>query len=281
MNSNRKIEIMAIVNLTDDSYYAPSRCLDSDPVSSAMQRIRTLIAEGADIIDLGACSTRPGSEPVGAEEEWRRLKPVLEAVVSENPTVRISIDTYHSYVIRNAYDFLSSVLGEDSVRSILIVNDISAGEDDPQMLSLVGRLGLGYIAMHKRGDSKTMQSLTDYDDVVEEVKTYFDEFASKAASAGIRDWVLDPGFGFAKTVEQNYQILNDLDVIADKVSGTPRILVGVSRKSMIYKPLDLQPDDVLPATQAVHMAALMKGADILRVHDVKEARQTVRLYQFL
>ena len=113
------------------------------------------------------------------------------------------------------------------------------------------------------------------------LKAYFNEFAQKALQFEIKDWIIDPGFGFAKTVEQNYQILNDLDVIADKVSGTPRILVGVSRKSMIYKPLDLQPDDVLPATQAVHMAALMKGADILRVHDVKEARQTVRLYQFL
>ena len=283
MNSNRKIDIMAIVNLTDDSYYAPSRCLDSDPVSSAMQRIRALIAEGADIIDLGACSTRPGSEPVGAEEEWRRLKPVLEAVVSENPTVRISIDTYHSYVIRNAYEFLSSVIGEDSVRSILIVNDISAGEDDPQMLSLVGRLGLGYIAMHKRGDSKTMQSLTDYDDVVEEVKTYFDEFASKAASAGIRDWVLDPGFGFAKNVEQNYALLRGLDSLktCGSPSGNRRILVGVSRKSMIYKYLDITPEESLSATQVLHLKSLQNGADILRVHDVAEAVRTVKLYRVL
>ena len=269
---------MGIVNLTDDSYYAASRCFSP---AAAMTRIRTLVDEGAEIIDLGACSTRPGSEPVGAQEEWRRLKPVLEAVAVEMPDLHMSIDTYHSSVISMAYELLASHLGAETVRNQLIVNDISAGEDDPQMLPLVGSLGLAYIAMHKRGDSVTMQNLTEYDDVVQDVKSYFDAFAEKAQSAGLRDWILDPGFGFAKTVEQNYQLLNDLDVMADKVSGAPRILVGVSRKSMIYKPLDLQPDDVLPATQAVHMAALMKGADILRVHDVKEARQTVRLYQFL
>lgn len=274
---------MAIVNLTDDSYYAPSRCLDSDCVSSAMCRIRTLIAEGADIIDLGACSTRPGSEPVGAEEEWRRLKPVLEAVASEIPSARISIDTYHSSVIRNAYDLLSSVIGEDSTRNLLIVNDISAGEDDSQMLPTVGRLGLSYVAMHKKGDSRTMQSLACYDDVVEDVKTYFNGFASKAAAAGIKDWILDPGFGFAKTIDQNYALLRGLESLktCGSSSGNRRILVGVSRKSMIYKYLDITPEESLSATQVLHLKALQNGADILRVHDVAEAARTVELYRVL
>ena len=283
MNPNRKIEIMAIVNLTDDSYYAPSRCLGTDTVSSAIHRIRTLVAEGADIIDLGACSTRPGSEPVGAEEEWRRLRPVLEAVVAEIPAVRISIDTWHSSVIRNSYDLMSSLIGEDIVRKRLIVNDISAGEGDPKMLPLVGRLGLSYIAMHKRGDSRTMQTLTDYDDVVEEVKSYFNAFASKAADAGISDWILDPGFGFAKTVEQNYALLRGLDSLktCGSPSGNRGILVGVSRKSMIYKYLDITPEEALPATQVLHLKALQNGADILRVHDVAEAVRTVELYRVL
>ncbi len=274
---------MAIVNLTDDSYYAPSRCLDTDPVSSAMLRVRTLVAEGADIIDLGACSTRPGSVPVGAEEEWRRLKPVLEAVAAEVSSVRISIDTYHSSVIRNAYDLLSSVIGEDPARRRLIVNDISAGEDDPQMLPLVGRLGLSYVAMHKRGDSRTMQGMTGYEDVVEEVKAYFNGFASRAAAAGIMDWTLDPGFGFAKTVEQNYALLRGLASLktCGASSGNRRILVGVSRKSMIYKYLDISPEEALPATQVLHLKALQNGADILRVHDVAEAVRTVELYRIL
>ena len=270
---------MAIVNLTDDSYYAPSRCLDSDPVSSAMQRIRTLIAEGADIIDLGACSTRPGSEPVGAEEEWRRLEPVLKAVASEIPVVRISIDTYHSDVIRKAYDLLAAVIGDNCACNRLIVNDISAGENDPHMLSLVGSLGLVYIAMHKRGDSKTMQSLTDYHDVVEEVHAYFDEFTSKAAAAGIREWILDPGFGFAKTLEHNYELLRSLDMLSG--CGQSATLAGVSRKSMVYRYLGISPEDALAATQVLHLKALQMGADILRVHDVAEAVRTVSLYRVL
>ena len=259
---------MGIVNITDDSYFAESRC---DSVEAALRRVSQMVREGVDIVDIGACSTRPGSLPVGENEEWGRLAPVLKAVRENFPALQISVDTYWSSVVRNTYD----LIGE------FIVNDISAGEDDPHMLTTVARLGLEYVAMHKRGNSLTMQSMTDYDDVTEAVAAYFNEFAVRADEAGIKKWILDPGFGFAKTVEQNYQLLNDLDVIADKVSGTPRILVGVSRKSMIYKPLDLQPDDVLSATQAVHMVSLMKGADILRVHDVKEARQTVRLYQFL
>lgn len=267
---------MGIVNLTDDSYFAQSRCTDAD---AALSRIGRLMDEGADIIDIGACSTRPGSLPVGADEEWRRLRPVLEAVRDRFPGIRISIDTYWASVVRNAYDLIGD----------FIVNDISAGEDDPQMLPTVGRLGLEYVAMHKRGTPENMQALTDYKDVTEEVISYFHDFALRAEAAGVRNWILDPGFGFAKTVEQNWQLLRDLGKVLrsarnDKGSKSARIrrcLVGVSRKSMIYKPLGITPEGSLPAVQAAHMLAMMNGADILRVHDVKEARQVVTLFNIM
>ena len=153
MDRNRKIDIMGIVNLTDDSYFAESRCVD---VAAALKRVSLLLEEGADMIDIGACSTRPGSVPVGAEEEWRRLEPVLKAVKEVFPHVRLSIDTYWASVVRNAYDLIGD----------FIVNDISAGEDDPDMLPTVGELGLTYIAMHKRGNSQTMQQMTDYQDEI-------------------------------------------------------------------------------------------------------------------
>jgi len=264
-DKNREIKIMGIVNLTDDSYYASSRCLE---VSSALGRIGTMISEGADIIDIGACSTRPGSLPVGEEEEWNRLKPVLLAVRKEYPSVTISIDTYWSSVVRKAYDLTGS----------FIVNDISAGEDDPAMLETVGRLGLTYVAMHKRGNPVTMQSMTDYEDVTEEVIRYFDDFAVKASQAGISDWILDPGFGFAKTIDQNYELLRNLSRF--KSIGRP-VLVGVSRKSMVYKKFGITPEEALPATQVLHLHALSNGADILRVHDVAEARRTVEIYRMV
>ena len=189
--------IMGIVNLTDDSYFAESRCSGTD---AAIRRIGQLVSDGADIIDIGACSSRPGSVPVGADCEWERLEPVLKEVKASFPGLRISIDTYWASVVEKAY----SLIGD------FIVNDISAGEDDPLMLSTVGRLGLEYIAMHKRGTSVSMSSLVDYDDVTSEVIRYFRDFAIKADNAGITEWILDPGFGFAKTVEQNYRLLADL-----------------------------------------------------------------------
>ena len=262
MNENRTIQVMGIVNLTDDSYFSDSRCTD---VQAALSRVETMLAEGADIIDIGACSTRPGSLPVGAEEEWRRLEPVLTALKDRFPGITISIDTYWASVVEKAY----SLIGQ------FIVNDISAGEDDPLMLPTVGRLGLQYIAMHKKGTPENMQSNTDYDDVVGEIVEYFDRFAEKAAACGIKDWVADPGFGFSKTIEQNYEILRNLSRFNRKV------LVGVSRKSMIYKYLGITPEESLPATQVLHLAALQNGADILRVHDVAEAVRTVNLYRII
>ena len=265
MNKDRQIDIMGIVNLTDDSYYAESRCSDAE---AAMSRIRTLVEQGASIIDLGACSTRPGSHPVGARQEWERLSPVLQLVRREFPQLRISIDTYWSEIVSRAYDLIGD----------FIVNDISAGEDDPHMLSVAGSLGLTYVAMHKRGTPENMTSLTDYKDVVSDIVEYFDGFAEKALQNGINDWILDPGFGFAKTLEQNYRLLSQLE----KFKSLDRpILVGVSRKSMIYKCLNISPEEALSATQVLHYRALCSGADILRVHDVAEAVRTVQLYKML
>lgn len=269
ISSNRKIDIMGIVNLTDNSFYSKSRCIDSKgnvDIPLIIERVSKMIEEGADIIDLGACSTRPGSDPVGKDEEWRRLAPTLVALKKEFPDVRISIDTYWSEVVKKAFDTIGDFL----------VNDISAGEDDPDMLSTVGKLSLEYVAMHKRGNTKTMQQLTDYNNVTDDVLEYFKEFDIKASEAGIKNWILDPGFGFAKDVKQNYTLLREMEKFTSL--GRP-ILVGVSRKSMIYKPLGINPEDALAPTQVVHLAALCAGADILRVHDVLPARQTIEVYK--
>ena len=258
----RKIQILGIVNLTEDSYYAPSRAASCE---AFLDRVRQMVAEGADWIDIGACSTRPGSQPVGAEEEWKRLEPALQALRGEFPDVCVSIDTYWAAVVDRAYDYIGPFM----------VNDISAGAFDAEMLPLVGRLGLPYIAMHMRGTPETMQSLTEYPKgVTAEVLRYFKAFAKRAAKAGITDWILDPGFGFAKTVEQNWTLLQELDRL--QALQMP-ILVGISRKSMIYKRFGITPEESLPATQVAHYMALQRGATWLRVHDVAEARRTVIL----
>lgn len=276
MERTRKIEVMGIVNITDDSYFAESRCLDGQSVDKAVERTGRLLEEGADIIDIGACSTRPGAMQIGPDEEWRRLEPVLRALSGEFPSARISIDTYWSSVVERAYGLIGS----------FTVNDISAGEDDPKMLPLVGKLGLPYIAMHKKGTPGTMQSLCSYppshreglSDVSCAVSDYFDAFALRAKEYGITDWVMDPGFGFAKDLEQNWTLMREMDKILKPGHKT---LVGVSRKSMIYRMFGITPEESLPATQALHMAALDKGADILRVHDVAEAVRTVRIWSKL
>lgn len=269
---DRRISVMGIVNLTDNSYFASSRCLtpagDVDTVK-ALERTAHMLEEGADIIDIGACSTRPGSQPVGAEEEWRRLGPFLKQVRHTfGDGIRISVDTYWASVAQRCFDSVGD----------FIINDISAGEDDPDMLPTAGRLGLEYVAMHKRGTPATMQTLCQYGNVTQDVLDYFTEFGKRAASHGITRWILDPGFGFAKTVEQNYELLARLDRFLQ--TGRP-ILVGVSRKSMIYRLLDITPEEALPQTQVLHLAALERGASILRVHDVAEAVRTVRIWRML
>ena len=265
MNKDRNIDIMGIVNLTDDSYFAQSRCVG---IEQTLARVGCMIDEGATIIDIGACSTRPGAEIVGPELEWERLSGVLPEIRKSFPEVLISIDTFWSEVVRKVYD----QIGE------FIVNDISAGEDDPGMLPLAGSLGLKYVAMHKRGTPRTMQSLTDYDDVTDSVLAYFKDFSQKAQANGISEWILDPGFGFAKTIDQNYQLLSQLDRLT--ALGRP-VLVGVSRKSMIYKYFGITPEESLAATQVLHLKSLQQGASILRVHDVAEAVRTLSLYSML
>ena len=268
---------MGIVNLNGDSFYAGSRASGAD----AIARARQMWADGADVVDLGACSPRPGStrprlepalktlsytKPAPSVYEPRKTGPSYTKSASSVYEPWISIDTYRAEIVRRAYEVIGPFL----------VNDISAGEMDPEMLSTVGRLGLPYVAMHMRGTPEPMQSLTDYDDVVAEVIRYFKEFEKKAADAGIREWILDPGFGFAKTIGQNYELLNRLDEVSSAFSQ--EILVGMSRKSMIYKVLGITPEEAMPATQVLNYAALERGATWLRVHDVVPAVQTVRLY---
>ena len=259
---------MGIVNMSPDSFYEGSRCIGGDEFEIRAQR---LIEEGASIIDIGACSTRPGSLYIPEEEEWDLLKPALKRVLRVFPQITISVDTFRSQIIERAFDFVGD----------LIINDISAGEEDPLMLETAARLELPYIAMHKRGTPATMQQNCNYNNVVEEVREYLVNFVYRATEAGIREIVVDPGFGFAKNIDQNYKMLHNLERFKIDIPNgkqTP-LLVGLSRKSMIYKFLEIEPGESLSATSAIHMAALLGGADILRVHDVKEAVQIVKLYQ--
>ncbi|MCR4859872.1 MAG: dihydropteroate synthase [Bacteroidales bacterium] len=241
-------KIMAIVNLTPDSFWAASRV----PAGEAQGRVRALLEAGADIIDLGAVSTRPGAQDVSLEEEWRRLEPVVRAW---DPAVPLSVDTTRAEIVRRVYDCTGP----------LIVNDISAGEDDPQMLGTVGRLGLCYIAMHKRGGPRTMDARCDYPaGILPALTEYFREFSLRAADAGIGDWVLDPGLGFAKTPEQNWEVLEGLDAL--RAFDRP-ILIGAADKRFTGGD-----------TERAHRLALAHGADILRVHDVAAARLTLERY---
>lgn len=268
---DRDITVMGILNLTPDSYFAESRCMGADgniDLGQVREKIRKMFADGAGIVDIGACSTRPGAELPDEDEEWRRLSVLMPVLRKEFPGGIFSVDTFRSGIVRKCFEAIGN----------FIVNDISAGEDDPKMLETVGKLGLTYVAMHKKGTPSDMQERCSYGDVTEDVLAYFRDFAVRADNAGITDWILDPGFGFAKTVEQNWQLMRELD----RFSGQGRkVLVGISRKSMIYKALGITPEEALPQTQAAHLAALERGADILRVHDVAEAVRTVRLYRML
>ena len=260
-----KAQVMAIVNLTPDSFYATSRHFTSSDVSRSVERA---ITEGATIVDLGGYSSRSGAEDVSLEEEWRRVRMGLEAVRSTGGDVLVSIDTFRSEVVRRAYEEFGN----------FIVNDISAGELDRDMLSVVAHHSLVYVAMHMRGVPQTMSSLNHYDDgVVDGVKSYFATRVKELEAAGIaRDRIiLDPGFGFAKSPTQNYELLTHLDSLTEL--GYP-LLVGLSRKSMIYKPLGLEAEDALPGSLAFAWEALRAGAKIIRVHDVAPTRQIVDLY---
>ena len=237
-------KIMAIVNLTPDSFFAPSRVR----ARQAGERVRELIQAGADIIDLGAVSTRPGAADVSLREEWRRLHPVVHGW---DRSVPFSVDTTRAEIVRRVYDCAGPFW----------VNDISAGEDDPEMLATVGRLGLTYVAMHKRGNPRTMDAQCDYPGgVLPALADYFRDFARKAEENGIREWILDPGLGFAKNTEQNWEILERLEEL--RFLGRP-ILIGAADKRFTGGD-----------TEKAHRLALEHGADILRVHDVAAAIRT-------
>lgn len=276
MNMNdRSVRIMGIVNITDNSYFAQSRCLSADGAADmdvVRGRISAMLSEGADIIDIGACSTRPGAPAVGAEVESERLAPVLEMIRDEFPDITVSIDTYWASVAVLAAEILPSFAASGR----LIINDIYAGRRDPQMLPSVGRLKLPFVAMHSLEETL---DVSDYGgDVVEGVRSYFEEFARKAEEAGVEQWYLDPGFGFGKSVEQNWELL---DRMGELSCFGKEILVGISRKSMIYRPLGITPEEALPATQAAHVAVLDRGASILRVHDVAETKRTIAVWRMI
>ena len=267
---DRNIQVMGIVNLTDDSFFAGSRNLRPDGTfdeEGFRGRIVNMLDSGADILDLGACSTRPGSDSISGEEEWSRLEPALRILAAEHPGVRISIDTFRPEVVSKAFDIIGP----------FVVNDVSGGCGE--MWKLLGQLGLPYIAMHTRGTPKNMQSLTDYDNVTEAVREFFEGIAAEADRYGVRNWILDPGFGFAKTLERNYELLRGLHSLAEL--GYP-VLAGVSRKSMIYKLLGTTPAEALNGTTALHWECLRQGAVILRAHDTREAVEVVRMFdQFM
>ncbi len=253
--------VMGILNYTSDSFYEGSRLADNQSVIESAVK---MAEQGADILDIGAQSTRPGSLRISAAEEVRKVIPVIAEIKKETGKF-ISIDTYHSEVAKAAAD-----AGVD------IVNDISGGTMDKKMMETVGTLSAPYICMHIKGTPETMQEQTDYDDLLKDLLDYFIERIEKCRLAGIHDVIIDPGFGFAKNIQQNFFILKHLSLF--KILGKP-ILVGVSRKSMIYKALQVSPEGSLNGSTALHMLALQNGADILRVHDVKEAVEVVKLWQ--
>lgn len=252
---------MGILNVTPNSFYDGGK---HSNVSEIIQHVGKMLADGADFIDVGAYSSKPGAEFVSENEELERIVPIVEAVLKEFPDTLISIDTFRAKVAKVCVGIGAS-----------IINDISAGMLDKEMIPTVGRLKVPYIMMHMRGTPNTMQSLTEYDDIVREMLFYFSERIAVAREAGINDIIIDPGFGFAKTLEQNYEVFAKAELF--QMLELP-VLVGVSRKSMVYKSLGISADEALNGTTVLNSLALVKGAHILRVHDVKEAVEAVRLF---
>lgn len=252
--------VMGILNLTPDSFYDGGK-FQHPP--DWMGQTEKMIAEGAAIIDLGAVSTRPGAEAVSETEEIARLLPALEILAPKFPGTVFSVDTYRANVARLAFNAGAG-----------IINDISGGALDRQMMKTVAETGLPYILMHMQGTPANMQLNPVYEDVTQDVMHFFEQKIKALQQAGILQIILDPGFGFGKTIQHNYQLLRDLHQFSK--FNLP-VLAGISRKSMIYKPLGITPADALPATTALHLATLLNGAAILRVHDVKEAVQAVKL----
>ena len=258
-------KVMGIINTTPDSFFSGSRTPDTFSIE---KKVEQMVKEGVDIFDLGGYSSRPGAEDIDPETEYARLVPALKAVKKIAPETPVSIDTFRASVARRCVE----EWGAD------IINDISGGTLDPEMWATVAELNVPYILMHMRGTPADMQTHTDYEDVVADVLKDLAFKIAELRQLGVADIIVDPGFGFAKTVDQNFRLLNELKVFGEL--GSP-ILAGVSRKSMIWRPLGITPEESLNGTTSLNTIALLNGADILRVHDVKEARQCVELVELL
>lgn len=267
INTNGKLmdlstpQVMGILNITPDSFYAGSRVEDEAEIT---RRVTQIISEGADMIDVGAYSSRPGADDITPEEEMKRLRKGLGIVRKLYPEAVVSVDTFRADVAQMCVEEFD----------VQIINDISGGMLDANMFATVARLGVPYILMHMKGTPQTMQNQPHYDNVVREVMLYFAEKVQQLRDLGAKDIILDPGFGFAKTLEHNYQLMEHLEDL--QLLELP-VLVGVSRKSMIYRLLDSTPQEALNGTTVLNTVALMKGANILRVHDVKECVEAVRI----
>ncbi len=255
-------QVMGILNVTPDSFYADSRCVDEEAIR---RRVRCIRHEGATMLDVGGYSSRPGADDVTPQEEWQRLQPAIEIVREEWPEAIVSVDTFRADVARRAV-----VAGVD------IINDISGGEMDPEMFSVVADLQVPYIMMHMQGTPKDMQQAPRYADVMSEVFRSLGERVEVLHEMGVADIILDPGFGFGKTLEQNYQMMSRLGEF--RLLGCP-LMVGVSRKSMIYRLLGCTPEQSLNGTTVLHTMALVNGANILRVHDVQQAVEAIKIYE--
>ncbi len=257
-------KVMGILNVTPDSFFDGGRY---DFQDAAMKQVEKMLSEGAFFIDVGGMSSRPGAAVIDEKEELGRVLPVVEAISKNFPETIISIDTWRAGVAKACVE-----------AGATIVNDISAGRLDESLLETVAKLEVPYILMHMQGTPQNMQANPDYDDVLLEVLDFFIQKVEKLREFGIKDIILDPGFGFGKTIEHNFTLLKNLH--AFRILELP-ILAGLSRKSMIYKLLDIQPTEALPATEALHMVALQQGAKIIRAHDVKEAVHVIQLWKQL
>ncbi|WP_282135482.1 dihydropteroate synthase [Seonamhaeicola maritimus] len=257
-------KVMGILNITPDSFFDGGKYNDEKEI---LRQVDKMLNEGATFIDVGAYSSRPGADFVSEEEELKRIIPIVNLILEHFPETLISIDTFRSHVAKQCIE-----------AGAALINDISAGKLDENMLKVVAGLQVPYIMMHMRGNPETMQQQTDYDDITKDVLFYFSERIAAAKALGIIDVIVDPGFGFAKTLEQNYELLGKLELF--KMIEKP-LLVGVSRKSMIYNLLETTPKNALNGTTALNTIALQKGTSILRVHDVKEAMECVKLVKSL
>ena len=256
--------VMGILNATPDSFYSKGHGTDPDALFAIVEK---MLKDGAAIIDVGGASTKPGQELIGADEELGRVIPVITAIHKRFPELWLSVDTYNARVATEAV-----------ASGVAIVNDVSSGRFDAGMLQAVAALKVPYIAMHMQGTPATMQVQPEYNDTVAEVYNYLQGVCDQCAAAGIAEVIVDPGFGFGKTVEHNFELLGGLRRFQEL--GRP-VLAGLSRKSMICKPLKVNPEHALNGTTALNMVALQQGANILRVHDVREAMEVIKLYKLL